>query len=160
MGITPAQSRGEIRIEGSRTDDPRISGTAMNERDIFDAALSIQDNPARQAYLETACAGDAALRQRVETLLKAHEGASRFLERPAILETPARNGPTGDQSERLVGAGHGAIESTEQFDPSGKRETLANAEEDETPLDFLQPSNKPSSLGRLAHYEVLEVLGK
>ena len=29
----------------------------------------------------------------------------------------------------------------------------------ESALSFLQPSEKPGSLGRLAHYEVLEVLG-
>jgi eukaryotic-like serine/threonine-protein kinase len=48
----------------------------MNERDLFIAALQIEDAARRSAYLDQACAGDAALRQRVEALLKAH-AASR-----------------------------------------------------------------------------------
>src|SRR5262249_55565842 len=32
--------------------------------------------------------------------------------------------------------------------------------EDDAALDFLEPSAKPGSLGRLGHYEVLEVLGR
>jgi hypothetical protein len=122
----------------------------MNERDVFNAALSIQGDSARRAYLETACEGDEALRQRVETLLEAHEGASRFLERPVFPELAAGYGPTGDPSERLGGDGQGAFERTGQFEPSGERVTLAE-DEDEPPLDFLQPSVKPGSLGRLAH---------
>jgi hypothetical protein len=48
---------------------------------IFTAAL---DNApaARAAYLDKACAGDAALRARVEDLLRAHEQAGHFLEPP------------------------------------------------------------------------------
>src|SRR5213083_2384407 len=36
----------------------------------------------RAAYLEEVCKGDAALRQRVEDLLQAHEQAQGFLEAP------------------------------------------------------------------------------
>ncbi len=55
----------------------------MSERDIFIAALQ-KENPAeRSAYLEQACAGDEALRRRVEVLLQAHAKAGSFLERPA-----------------------------------------------------------------------------
>jgi eukaryotic-like serine/threonine-protein kinase len=51
----------------------------MNERTLFLEALE-QDDPAkRSAYLEAACAGDSALRFRVEALLKSHEGAGSFL---------------------------------------------------------------------------------
>src|SRR5262249_48807622 len=32
--------------------------------------------------------------------------------------------------------------------------------DDAIPLDFLQPSTKPGSLGRLGHYEVMEAVGK
>ena len=52
----------------------------MNERDIFIAALE-KDQPAeRSAYLDEACAGDDALRKRVEALLRAHASASSFPE--------------------------------------------------------------------------------
>ncbi len=30
----------------------------------------------------------------------------------------------------------------------------------DTVLDFLQPSNRPEALGRIGHYEILEVLGQ
>src|SRR5262249_31411633 len=49
---------------------------------VFFAALD-QGTPAEQAvYLDEACAGNAALRRRVEALLAAHRKAGRFLERP------------------------------------------------------------------------------
>jgi formylglycine-generating enzyme required for sulfatase activity/tRNA A-37 threonylcarbamoyl transferase component Bud32 len=38
--------------------------------------------------------------------------------------------------------------------------TLAGAENDAVDLSFLAPSTRPDSLGRLGHYEVLQVLGK
>ncbi len=53
----------------------------MSERDLFIAALQIEDAAARAAYLDAACAGDAALRQRLEVLLQAH-AADSFLEPP------------------------------------------------------------------------------
>jgi hypothetical protein len=47
---------------------------------IFAEALERTDPTARAAYLDTACEGNTALRQRVEALLAAHDGAGRFLE--------------------------------------------------------------------------------
>ena len=41
----------------------------MHERDLFMAAFEIDDETARQAYLDEACVGDPALRTRVERLL-------------------------------------------------------------------------------------------
>jgi hypothetical protein len=38
----------------------------MNEHDIFRAALELDSQVDRAAYLEQACAGDAALRQHLE----------------------------------------------------------------------------------------------
>ena len=52
----------------------------MNERDLFLSALEIEDLPPVQAHLQSACAGDAALLARVESLLASHEGHSRFLQ--------------------------------------------------------------------------------
>ena len=48
---------------------------------ILNAALELHPSE-RAAYLDQACAGDAALRRQVETLLAAHEQAGDFLERP------------------------------------------------------------------------------
>jgi eukaryotic-like serine/threonine-protein kinase len=47
---------------------------------LFTEALARTDPADRAAYLDGACAGDAALRRRVEALLAAHDGAGRFLE--------------------------------------------------------------------------------
>lgn len=48
----------------------------------------------RAAFLERACAGDSALRADVASLLLAHDSASGFLERPALLVvTGDRNSP-------------------------------------------------------------------
>src|SRR5271170_5237641 len=51
------------------------------EIEIFNIALEL---PAREraAFLDQACAGDAALRQRVEELLRVHERAEDFLDSP------------------------------------------------------------------------------
>src|SRR5437879_626698 len=55
----------------------------MTERDIFIAALQKEDPAERQAFLDDACAGQPELRQQVENLLRLHEGAGSFLEKPA-----------------------------------------------------------------------------
>jgi serine/threonine protein kinase len=55
----------------------------MNERDVFMAALQI-DNPARRgSYLAEACGKEPGLRQRVDALLHAFEQAGSFLQEPA-----------------------------------------------------------------------------
>jgi serine/threonine protein kinase/Flp pilus assembly protein TadD len=51
----------------------------MNERSIFMEALAKETPGERSSYLDEACGGDAALRQRVEALLASHEGAGSFL---------------------------------------------------------------------------------
>jgi eukaryotic-like serine/threonine-protein kinase len=77
---------------------------------IFAEALERTDPAARVAYLNGACGDDAELRQRVEALLAAHDGAGRFLEgdspgmseptSPEILETaPASGAETLPPSE-------------------------------------------------------------
>ncbi|MGO8931313.1 MAG: protein kinase domain-containing protein [Limisphaerales bacterium] len=50
---------------------------------IFDAAIELPPER-RAAYLCEACSGDDALRQRVETLLRAHESAEAFMDHPAV----------------------------------------------------------------------------
>ena len=55
----------------------------MTERDVFIAAFQKEDPAQRQAYVDEACAGRPELRQQVENLLRLHEGAGRFLEKPA-----------------------------------------------------------------------------
>src|SRR5262245_57897533 len=62
----------------------------MRERDLFIEALQKADPAERSAYLDTACAGDDALRQSVLQLLAQHEKNESFL-----LDAPAPLPPGG-----------------------------------------------------------------
>jgi eukaryotic-like serine/threonine-protein kinase len=110
----------------------------MNERAIFMEALDRETLAERSAYLDEACGGDTALRQRVEALLTSHEQAGSFLGKPV--------------PERLAEG---------QAAPDGPTETQGELPaRDGERLDFLTPSDKPGSLGRLGHYEIQEVIGR
>jgi hypothetical protein len=63
----------------------------MNEQSLFDAALQRGTVAERLAFLEEACAGDLALRRRLELLLAAHDKPAGILDKPAI---PPRSTPT------------------------------------------------------------------
>ena len=56
----------------------------MTEREIFTAALSREDPAGRAAFLDEACAGDAPLRQRVESLLTEHQRLGSFMNGPSL----------------------------------------------------------------------------
>jgi serine/threonine protein kinase/tetratricopeptide (TPR) repeat protein len=77
-------------------------------KQIFLAAVEKAGPEERAAYLREACGGDAALRRQVEALLRQHEQAGSFLERPAVEEAgtgayppnpdpDARSGSAGDE---------------------------------------------------------------
>lgn len=130
----------------------------MTEESIFAEALQ-QPTPARrQAFLEEACAGDLALRQRVEALLRSHAAADNFLNEPALEQLGVeRPGALPDEMAHAVTdrcPPLGATEAARKPKPSGKLPL------EEAFLKLLQPPRRPDGLGRLAHYEVLEVLGK
>src|SRR3954470_18410277 len=76
----------------------------MNEEEVFHQALARGSPDEREAYLEQACAGDAALRAAVEALLRANEGASGFLDQPAPAPAAtAEEQPPGERPGALVG---------------------------------------------------------
>ena len=60
----------------------------MNDRSpadvVFFEALEIAEPAERTAYLDKACAGQEALRRRVEAMLAAHPQVGQFLERPVV----------------------------------------------------------------------------
>jgi hypothetical protein len=121
----------------------------MTERAIFLAAIDEPDPAARAAYLDRVCAADPALRGRVEALLGSHEAAGSFLGTPAVAP-PDPDGahtraftPTPDPEAAAAGATEGRHPAADAADP----------------LTFLGPPGRPDSLGRLGHYEVLQVLG-
>src|SRR5438105_12189859 len=111
----------------------------MNERTIFMEALGKEAPGERSAYLEEACAGDAALRRRLEALLASHDRAGDFLGKP-VPQRLAEGLAAPDGSAEMRG-GPPAADGGEA-------------------LDFLVPSDRPGSLGRLGHYEVSAVVGR
>src|SRR6266540_536794 len=104
---------------------------------VLNAALELR--PAeRAAYLDQACAGDAALRKQVEALLQAHEQAEGFLEAPPArldfkrtvrMEIPLTEKP-GDKIGRYkilqqIGEGGcGVVYMAEQEEPVHRRIAL------------------------------------
>jgi serine/threonine protein kinase len=127
----------------------------MRERALFFQAIEMSDSEQRNAFLDEACVGDQELRQRVDALLKASDRAGAFLDLPELesSQVPHRldrviesNREAGDQ-----GSKDWECETAEL--PQGKDELLLE-------LDFLEPATEPEILGRLAHYEILEVIGR
>ena len=110
----------------------------MSERDIFTAAREMTDPVARSAYLDRACDGDTALKSRVEALLRAHDQPDSLMDYPAV----ARHDPDSATTRTI---GH---------------ESGAPTDDEDVPLGFLEPATRPDSLGRIGHYEVLQVLGQ
>jgi formylglycine-generating enzyme required for sulfatase activity/serine/threonine protein kinase len=135
----------------------------MNERELFLSALEIEDPGARQDHLQSACADDADLLVRVESLLASHESQSQFLNIP-VVEQIAHDLAAGIDATILVGNGstHDEESDAATADSNGPDPMNENRDDldDEIPLGFLQPSSRPDSLGRLAHYEILEVIGR
>jgi WD40 repeat protein len=120
----------------------------MSERTIFLEALEIADPAERSAYLGRACAGDPALRRQVEALLAAHERPGDFLDVPALEQGAPPTQPPGTQTAP-PGAAHGPGETQAQEGGEG-----------DGGLPPLAPSQRPGALGRLGHYEALEVVGR
>ena len=58
--------------------------TASSEKAIFEAAIAISDLEERSAYLIAACQGNQALRQSIESLLRAAEDSGSFMHKQAI----------------------------------------------------------------------------
>ena len=101
---------------------------------IFEAAIELPVEQ-RAAYLQEACAGDDALRQRVEDLLRAHEMAGTFMGSPAAAlkreTTPIK--PLEQLGERIgrykllqqIGEGGcGVVYMAEQEEPVRRRVAL------------------------------------
>ncbi len=128
----------------------------MNEREIFETAVEIPDPKRRAIFLDRACGGDEALRRRVDALLASHDQAGGFLE-----NSPVAGG--NDPTMRLVGAitsadsaplPHPSVPNDAEDESSDPDETRSGD------LRILLPSDKPGSIGRLGHYEVIEILGR
>ena len=87
--------------------------------------------------------GDPDARARIDALLQSHNIAGSFLDIPAVEQMG--HGAANGTTNTMVGKSAGEADDSddEQFD-----------------LSFLQPSTKGGSIGRLGHYEILNVLGQ
>jgi serine/threonine protein kinase/Tfp pilus assembly protein PilF len=107
--------------------DPRAN-------DLFLKALELPSPAERRAFLDAACAGDAALLAEVESLLEANARAGGFLESPAppfvaTIEQPPREGPgavVGPYKlvEQIGEGGFGVVFMAEQTEPVRRRVAL------------------------------------
>jgi hypothetical protein len=127
--------------------------TSPSAESIFFAALQKASPAERAAYLDGACHGDSDLRQRVERLLEAHPQVGTFLEKP-FADIPA---------DEALGSRERASAADPRPFPDVRGEALTqntgSADAGAVP-DFLTPSQKPGALGRLDHYEILEIVGR
>ena len=123
----------------------------MTERAIFEAAIEITDAVKRDAFLNEACSGDAALRERLDVLLASHDKVSQFLNTPAIHPVPASGDEANSQTTMMPKSGS----------PQAREDDDGDSERNSGPdLGFLLPSSKPGSIGLLGHYEILQILGR
>jgi serine/threonine protein kinase len=68
------------------------------EKALFDAALGLADPAVRREFLERACGGDAALRDRLEALLESNAEAERFFDMdPLRLPGGQEGAPAGEE---------------------------------------------------------------
>jgi serine/threonine protein kinase/tetratricopeptide (TPR) repeat protein len=105
----------------------------MTEREIFAQALEISEAEKRAAFLDRACSGDAALRERVGRLLAERENLGSYLEVPAAAvattDQPARMRPglridRYRLLEQIGEGGMGTVWVAEQTEPVKRRVAL------------------------------------
>ncbi len=122
----------------------------MTDETIFAEALEKPDAATRAEFVATACADDREQQKRVEGLLAAHDRVAGFLERPAA----------GMPNEEH--ASTRAFRAADRVPDDGLTCTQGEGADEDTDdaLAFLSPPGRTDSLGRIGHYEVLEVLGK
>jgi len=85
-------------------------------KEVFHGALE-QDPASRAAYLDEACAGDAALRAEVDALIANHEEEDDFLEKPAY--QVAAGLLEGDPGDELLGRRLGPYSVTRKIGEGG-----------------------------------------
>jgi serine/threonine protein kinase len=120
--------------------------TKMDEQSIFLAVLEKTTSAERTAFLSEACEGNAVLQQRIEALLQRHDDAGSFLEHL----------PT-----ELVGtAVMSSIKQEEDETPQDDGRNMAFERSEDSPLDFLRPSNKVGCLGTIGQYEINAIVGR
>jgi serine/threonine protein kinase/tetratricopeptide (TPR) repeat protein len=103
----------------------------MTEREIFTAALNKPDPAERAAFLDEQCAGNAPLRQRIESLLAEHQRLGSFMDVPsprATLDQPTERlgtliGPY-KLLQQIGEGGMGVVYMAEQTQPVQRKVAL------------------------------------
>ncbi len=109
-----------------------------SEHEVFTEALSFSEAAARTEYLDRVCGADNIKRQRLNELLKLHESMDSVLDR---------------RPQEMIESLSDGAETVDSM-PQSPDLTLAAL------LSFLEPASQADSLGRLSHYELLQVLGQ
>lgn len=101
------------------------------EESIFSEALNLPSLESRMAFVERACAGDAALLARVNDLLKSHTGAGSFLQNPVavtadepVIERPGTIIGPYKLLQQIGEGGMGVVYMAEQERPVRRRVAL------------------------------------
>ena len=71
----------------------------MTEQEIYINAIDRLDPVERQRYLDEACNGDSALRERVEKLIRQSDQLGSFLEHSPVDAPMAAASPSGDSQD-------------------------------------------------------------
>lgn len=147
-------------------DDPQSENAVMSVdskrvQSVVQMVLGAADPVRQAAILDRECGSDADFRQRVGELLRKHEGATSISGPPA---GAPREAPGSSSDGTAMLAPSSDPEAITMTTPRQGQHAAGvgrkDDDEEEIPLDFLQPTTKPESLGRLGHNEVLEVVGR
>jgi serine/threonine protein kinase len=111
----------------------------MTEDRILAAALAIDDPEARSAFLDGACADQPDVRAKIE--------------RQIARRTKTNTNPAEEEDAANATASFAAVQ--EETGPD-----LGAPGQDGKEWAFLERSATPGALGRLGHYEILEVIGR
>jgi hypothetical protein len=150
----------EVRREGEfLSEKAAMAVDAKRVQAVFLAAVEATDPAQHAAILDRECASDPDLRERVEKLLKAHRESATLVDQSSA--TPLDDATTAIGITAALdpsAENRGSAATVPERDPD-TRPDVTDEHEELPPLEFLQPSLSPGSLGRLGHHEVLEVLG-
>ena len=130
-----------------------MSVDARRVQAIFLAAVELPDAESLALFLDRECGIDLELREQVQSLLNADRNLGGLLKKPALAACGAssKNG-----SEDLDFANH----ERQPDVPDNTVPSRIIPDQIKLTVGFFSPPTKPGSIGRLGHYEVLELIGQ